>query len=218
MRTPETPRTPGRRPPAARDLLRPARGGSPSRTVGTTPRTSPAALANGRASPVLSADTTQQSWSSKMLYSPAVVHVDGAFKMWYVGSEGDYAAEHGVLNIGYGIRGRRSVAGVCRQPHSSRRTSPSQRTSRRRSFSSTKRNASTRCGSSVCTSMTRGWIRCWATPPSSDGIEWSIHPEPIYWSGRSPSVIKEGPDRYRMWMNSRPSPEDGRHGLVWLYL
>ncbi len=40
---------------------------------------------------------------------------------------------------------------------------------------------------------------------SSDGIRWRIHPEPIYESGRSPSVIKEGPGRYRMWMGSRPS-------------
>ena len=58
-----------------------------------------------RGRPVLSADTTQQSWSSKMLYSPTVVDVDGVFKMWYVGSEGDYAAEQGVLNIGYAESG-----------------------------------------------------------------------------------------------------------------
>ena len=40
---------------------------------------------------------------------------------------------------------------------------------------------------------------------SRDGISWDIHPEPIFESGRSPSVIKEGPGRYRMWMGSRPS-------------
>src|SRR5687767_10116346 len=42
---------------------------------------------------------------------------------------------------------------------------------------------------------------------SGDGIRWQAHPEPIYPSGRSPSVIKEGPGRYRMWMGSIPAAE-----------
>jgi predicted GH43/DUF377 family glycosyl hydrolase len=43
---------------------------------------------------------------------------------------------------------------------------------------------------------------------SSDGIRWDVHPEPIFGSARRPCVHKEGPGRYRMWMNSRPSREE----------
>ena len=39
---------------------------------------------------------------------------------------------------------------------------------------------------------------------SADGLDWKIHARPIYSSGRSPSLIKEGLKRYRMWMGSRP--------------
>ena len=40
---------------------------------------------------------------------------------------------------------------------------------------------------------------------SGDGIGWDVHPDPVFESGRRPCVHKEGPGRYRMWMNSRPS-------------
>lgn len=43
---------------------------------------------------------------------------------------------------------------------------------------------------------------------STDGVEWNVHPQPIYSSGRSPSVLKEVPGRYRMWMGSRPDATD----------
>ncbi len=42
---------------------------------------------------------------------------------------------------------------------------------------------------------------------SDDGIGWDVHPDPVFESGRRPCVHKEGPGRYRMWMNFRPSRE-----------
>jgi len=42
---------------------------------------------------------------------------------------------------------------------------------------------------------------------SADGIRWKVHPKPIFGSARSPSVIKEGPRKYRMWMGSNPNPQ-----------
>ena len=161
-----------------------------------------------RGTPVLSADTTQQSWSSKMLYSPTVVHVDGVFKMWYVGSEGDYAAEHGVLNIGYA----ESEDGVQWQEYAGNPILVAKDLPFATDFQTPfvlfdeeERIYKMWFISLYLDDQRMDQMLGYAT--STDGIDWSIHPEPIYWSGRSPSVIKEGPDRYRMWMNSRPSPE-----------
>ena len=49
---------------------------------------------------------------------------------------------------------------------------------------------------------------------SADGIQWHIHPVPIFEYGRSPCVIKEGTKRYRMWMNSGPIKDGKRNGLL----
>ena len=49
---------------------------------------------------------------------------------------------------------------------------------------------------------------------SRDGLQWDVHPEPIYPSGRRPCVIVDGPDAYRMWMNSVPSPDGSFEDLV----
>jgi predicted GH43/DUF377 family glycosyl hydrolase len=43
---------------------------------------------------------------------------------------------------------------------------------------------------------------------SPNGIRWKLHPKPLYRSGRSPTVIKEGPKKYRMWMGSSPGPQN----------
>ena len=39
-----------------------------------------------RDKPVLSAYTTRQSWSKVVIYSPHVIHHDGKFRMWYLGT------------------------------------------------------------------------------------------------------------------------------------
>ena len=39
-----------------------------------------------RPEPVLSAYTTEQSWSKVVVYNPHVLHIDGKFKMWYLGT------------------------------------------------------------------------------------------------------------------------------------
>ncbi len=49
---------------------------------------------------------------------------------------------------------------------------------------------------------------------SRDGIGWQIRPQPIFDYGRSPCVIKEAADRYRMWMNSGPLTDGQRSGLL----
>ena len=161
-----------------------------------------------RENPVLSADTTRQNWSSTMLYSPTVVRVDGVFKMWYVGSMGDYHADHGVLNIGYA----ESEDGLQWQEYAGNPVLLAEDLPFATDFQTPfvlfdeeERIYKMWFISLYLDDQRMDQMLGYAT--STDGIDWSIHPEPIFWSGRSPSVIKERPDRYRMWMNSRPSPE-----------
>ncbi|MDG1894458.1 MAG: hypothetical protein P8J37_06100 [Fuerstiella sp.] len=51
----------------------------------------------------------------------------------------------------------------------------------------------------------------YATSP--DGIRWTVRDKPLYRSGRSPSIIREAPDRYRMWMGSKPDFDVASGGL-----
>ena len=48
---------------------------------------------------------------------------------------------------------------------------------------------------------------------SADGIRWEVHPQPLYRSARSPSVIKQGPRDYRMWMGSSPSSDSAWNAI-----
>ena len=159
-----------------------------------------------RGEPILSIETTKQAWSKTMLYSPSVVVVDGVFKMWYVGSAGDYKREHGVLNIGYA----ESQDGVHWKAHQGNPVLRGKDIPFAPDFQTPY----------VLFDQEEQIYKMWfigmyidsermdqtlGYATSADGISWDVHPEPLYWSGRSPSVIKEGPNRYRMWMNSRPS-------------
>ena len=159
-----------------------------------------------RQEPILSIETTKQPWSTTMFYSPSVVVVDGVFKMWYVGSEGDYKTDHGVLNIGYA----ESQDGIHWNEH------PGNPVLRGKEipfapdfqtpyvlFDEEEQTYKMWFVGLYIDDQRMDQMLGYAT--SADGIDWSVHPEPIYWSGRSPSVIKDGPNSYRMWMNSRPS-------------
>lgn len=53
---------------------------------------------------------------------------------------------------------------------------------------------------------------------SRNGIEWKVHPKPLFPSGRSPSVIQVSENRYRMWMGSQPDlslPTGGLYGNLY---
>ena len=159
-----------------------------------------------REKPILSIEMTKQAWSKTMLYSPTVVVVDGVFKMWYVGSAGDYHGEHGVLNIGYA----ESEDGVHWKAHQGNPVlegkdipfAPDFQTPFVL-FDEEEQAYKMWFVGMYIDDQRMDQMLGYAT--STDGIQWNVHPEPLYWSGRSPSVIKEGPNRYRMWMNSRPS-------------
>lgn len=164
-----------------------------------------------RAEPVLSAYTTEQSWSKVVVYSPFVLHIDGKFKMWYLGTSTgsrstDMAMCYAESDNGFDWREHAANPILTGDdiPWGPNFQTPfilfdEQEQIYKMWFISVPNMV--RDAEGKMTEMTQQLG--YAT--SADGIAWDVHPEPVYESGRSPSVIKEGPNRYRMWMNSRPS-------------
>ena len=166
-----------------------------------------------RPEPVFSAYTTQQDWSKVVVYSPYVLYIDGKFKMWYLGtSTGSRSTD---MALGYaesddGFRWREHESNPILTgddiPWGPNLQTPfilfdEEEQIYKMWFVSVVHIE--RGADGKMTEMTQSLG--YATSP--DGLQWNVHPEPIYESGRSPSVIKEGPNRYRMWMGSRPSRE-----------
>ena len=164
-----------------------------------------------RSEPILSAATTRQPWSKVVLYSPHVLHREGKFKMWYLGtSTGSRSSD---IALGYaesddGIEWREHDANPILTgddlPWGSNFQTPfvlfdEEEHIYKMWFVSVTEIERDESGKMTEMTQSVGYAT------SSDGIDWHIHPEPIFESGRSPSVIKEAPGRYRMWMGSRPS-------------
>jgi sucrose-6-phosphate hydrolase SacC (GH32 family) len=161
--------------------------------------------------PALSAMTTEQTWCRVTLYNPTVICVDGVYKMWYLGNSS--RTRNDDMSLGYaesddGLHwrayadnpilrtGETPVGPTWQTPH-------------------------------VLFDAAEGIYKMWfimsqrlqengqlglrqllgyATSPN--GLQWDIHPEPIYPSGRRPCVLKDGPNSYHMWMNSAPEADD----------
>ena len=161
--------------------------------------------------PILSAYTSEQAWCKVVLYTPMVIHHDGKYRMWFIGGSG--SSRDGALHLGYA----ESEDGFQWRPHPD---------------NPILREEAVPCGPRVQTpfvmfdptdELYRMWFicltklersasggllemtqeLCYAT--SADGLNWDLHPEPLYESGRRPCVIREPDGTYHMWMNSRPS-------------
>ncbi|MBC8352892.1 MAG: hypothetical protein H8E66_12930 [Planctomycetes bacterium] len=173
-----------------------------------------------RSEPILSARTTKQDWCKVVCYSPHVIHHDSLFRMWYLGTS--TASRTNDICMGYA----ESVNGIDWTEHPNNPILA---------------DADIPWGEFVQTpyilwdeeesvfklwfisggvdrdanrKITRNEQRLgYAT--SQDGIAWKVRPEPIYPSGRSPSVTKQGPNSYRMWMGSRPDVEDQASGELY---
>ena len=166
-----------------------------------------------RSQPVLSASTTKQEWSRVVCYSPHVIWHDGRFRMWYLGtSTGSRSSD---MALGYA----ESTDGIEWIEHSNNpiltpADLPWGRTWQTPSvlFDEGASEFKMWFVSGEVQRDPQGRVTTndqrlgYAT--SVNGVDWQIHPTMIYPSGRSPSVIKEAPDRYRMWMGSRPDLED----------
>lgn len=163
-----------------------------------------------RDKPVLSAYTTRQSWSKVVIYSPHVIHHDGKFRMWYLGTS--TASRSNDIALGYA----ESKDGLTWTEHAANPISTADDVPWGQIWQTpfVLYDDAERIfkmwfvsGEGVVRDEAKKIIRNdqqlgYAT--SENGVQWRVHPKPIYASGRSPSVIKEGPNKYRMWMNSTP--------------
>ncbi|MHC4875187.1 MAG: glycoside hydrolase family protein [Planctomycetota bacterium] len=170
-----------------------------------------------RSDPILSARTTDQSWCRIVCYSPHVIHHDAKFRMWYLGTS--TAARANDIVMGYA----ESTDGIHwkehpRNPILTAKDVPWGRIIQtpfvlfdddeqvfKMWFVSgdVPRDAN---GKLLGNDQRLGYA------VSTNGIDWDVHPTPIFPSARSPSVIKDGPKQYRMWMGSRPDVTDHTSG------
>lgn len=181
-----------------------------------------------RDDPILSALSTDQEWAKSKLYMPSVLYRDGKFRMWYVGERPWDATRtpHELRANDRAIGYAESDDGIHWSPFDANPvllpedipwapplgtpdTGPALQTPfviydedenlYKMWFVSVTDLIRDENGKKIEMTQKLGYAT------SLDGINWDVWPEPIYGSGRSPSIIKEGPNQYRMWMNSRPS-------------
>ena len=173
-----------------------------------------------RSKPVLSARTTKQSWCKIVCYSPHVIHHDGKFRMWYLGTS--TASRSNDIVMGYA----ESTDGISWSEHPKNPILTAN---------------DVPWGQIIQTpfvlfdsddDLFKMWFVSGHVPrdkngkllsndqrlgyaTSQDGVTWKVHPKPIFPSARSPSVIKEGQHNYRMWMGSRPNVDDHMSGELY---
>ena len=165
--------------------------------------------------PVLSGMTTNQDWCRVTLYSPTVLRMGDTYKMWYLGNR--TVTRTSDMDLGYA----ESPDGLTWTPHPDNpilsgglpwgrawQTPHVIFDSDENLYKMWFVMADSRPGEGG-RAIVLGQKLGYAT--SSDGLAWEAYSESIYPSGRGPCVLKEGPNAYRMWMCSSPSP-DGEFG------
>ncbi len=166
-----------------------------------------------RTKPILSARTTKQAWNRIVVYSPHVIYHDHKFRMWYLGTSDSSRTND--IDLGYA----ESLDGIKWQPHGdnpilTEKDVPwgivwqtpfvlfdDDEAVYKMWFVSGAGTERDKAGKVVGMHQHLGYAT------SRDGIKWNVHPQSLFESGRSPSVIKEAPNKYRMWMGSRPTAE-----------
>ncbi|MFT5468023.1 MAG: putative GH43/DUF377 family glycosyl hydrolase [Verrucomicrobiales bacterium] len=171
------------------------------------------------AEPIISANSTEQTWNKVVTYSPTVIHHDGLFRMWYLGTSTKTRLSNTVMGYAEsedGIEWREHSSNpiltaadipwgqVIQTPHV---LFDAEESIYKMWFVSGYPRTIDERGRVTELDQHLGY----ATSP--DGLQWNVHPQPIYESGRSPSVIKEGPGNYRMWMGSLPASDSEFKGL-----
>lgn len=176
-----------------------------------------------RSEPILSARTTSQSWCKVVCYSPHVIYHSGKFRMWYLGTS--TAARTNDIVMGYA----ESTDGIQWEPH------PGNPILTARDVPWGKIIQTPFVLFDPEESVFKMWFVSGNVPRdakgrllgndqrlgyavSKNGIDWEVHPTPIFPSGRSPSVIKDGPNRYRMWMGSRPDVNDRQSADIYTHI
>lgn len=163
-----------------------------------------------RSEPVLSARTTKQSWCRVVCYSPHVIFHEGRFRMWYLGTseasrtnnmvmgyaesdDGIHWSEHPANPV---LTGDDIPWGTPIQTPFVKFDAAANRF--RMWFVSGDGVSRDKAGKIIGNDQRLGHAT------SLDGIHWKVDPEPLYPCGRSPSIIQQARDDYRLWMGSRP--------------
>ena len=173
-----------------------------------------------RPEPILSARTTTQDWCRIVCYSPHVIHHDGRFHMWYLGTS--EASRSNNIVMGYA----ESDDGFSWQAHPDNPVltsddipwgqiiqtpfvmfDPSAQQFRMWFVSGAGVTKDASGKKIVVNDQQLGYAS------SPDGVSWSVQDQPLYKSGRSPSIVREAPHRYRMWMGSKPDFDVASGGL-----
>ena len=151
-----------------------------------------------RSLPILSARTTKQDWCKVVLYSPHVIFHDGKYRMWYLGTS--TATRTNDIVMGYAesangidwkeyeqnpilIGANISWGTILQTPFV---IFDDDERIYKMWFVSGAGITRDEKGKVLKNEQQLGYAT------STDGIAWKIHPEPIFWSARSPSVIKTG--------------------------
>ena len=159
--------------------------------------------------PALSAMTTGQPWCKVTVYNPTVLRIGDTYKMWYLGNSSRTRALD--MDLGYA----ESADGIHWTEHPDNPILPGSdlpmgnRWQTPHVLFDTDENRYKMWFVMVDDREDDGRVTGpqrlgYATSP--DGLHWDIHPKPVYPSGRRPCVLKDGPNAYRMWMNSMPAP------------
>jgi predicted GH43/DUF377 family glycosyl hydrolase len=172
------------------------------------------------AEPILSALTTEQSWSRVTLYSPHVIRVGDKYRMWYIGNASATRQPDLVMGLAESDDGihwteyeNNPILTLADLPWGSFWQTPfviydEDEAIYKMWFISLPGVEMDERNRMKDGNQQLGYAT------SKNGIAWDIHPEPIFEYGRRPCVIKEAPDRYRMWMNSGPVVDGKRTGLL----
>ncbi|MDP6778798.1 MAG: hypothetical protein QGI83_18740 [Candidatus Latescibacteria bacterium] len=168
--------------------------------------------------PVMSTFTSHEPWCRVSLYSPAVVGTDEGYRMWYCGNRSGTRTSD--MDIGCADSSDGENWTACKQnpvltsadlPWDGAWQTPH-----------------------VLFDGEAGCFRMWFVmarserddrnqlvsfdqqlghATSRDGIDWEVHPEPIYPSGRGPCVLR-AERGWQMWMNSMAEPDGDFASLV----
>ena len=168
-----------------------------------------------RDEPTLSARTTKQSWCRVVCYSPHVIHHNGKFRMWYLGTS--EASRTNNMVMGYaesddGIQWQEPPGNLMLTGDDIPWGVPVQTPFVKHDAVTGQFRMWFVSGDGVSRDAKNKIIgndQRLGHATSTDGIHWVVDPQPLYPCGRSPSVTQIAANDYRMWMGSRPD-----HNLI----
>ncbi len=169
--------------------------------------------------PTLSAMTTTAEWCRVQLYNPAVVRVNGIYRMWYLGNSTATRTKDMDLGTATSVDGihweadpanpiltaRHLPAGASWQtPH----VLFDEGTERFRMWFVMSDSSRDESGQVLRLDQLPGYAE------SRDGPAWQVHPEPLLPSGRRPCVLPRSGGGFVMWMNSQPDAEHDSYKTI----